>query len=92
VLPAAVSLQKQGANKGATTAFLISTPESGVDSIAIVDKGRLMVNKGRLMVNGQGWTATEDVLYNKGRLMVNGGNVAIDIDTTLLYDYQDNQC
>jgi len=35
VLPAAVSIQKQGANKGATTAFLISTPESGVDSIAI---------------------------------------------------------
>jgi len=30
-----VSLQKQGANKGATTAFLISTPESGVDSIAV---------------------------------------------------------
>lgn len=35
VLPAAVSLKKQGANRGATTAFLISTPESGVDSIAI---------------------------------------------------------
>jgi len=35
VLPAAASLQKQGANKGATTAFLISTPESGVDSIAV---------------------------------------------------------
>jgi uncharacterized membrane protein YraQ (UPF0718 family) len=35
VLPAAVSLKKQGANTGATTAFLISTPESGVDSIAI---------------------------------------------------------
>jgi uncharacterized membrane protein YraQ (UPF0718 family) len=34
VLPAAVSLRKQGATKGATTAFLISTPESGVDSIA----------------------------------------------------------
>jgi len=30
-----VSLRKQGANKGATTAFLISTPESGVDSISI---------------------------------------------------------
>ena len=30
-----MSLQKQGAGKGATTAFLISTPESGVDSIAI---------------------------------------------------------
>ena len=35
VLPAAASLRKQGATKGATTAFLISTPESGVDSIAI---------------------------------------------------------
>ena len=35
VLPAAVSIRKQGANRGATTAFLISTPESGVDSIAI---------------------------------------------------------
>jgi len=35
VLPAALSLKKQGANTGATTAFLISTPESGVDSIAI---------------------------------------------------------
>jgi uncharacterized membrane protein YraQ (UPF0718 family) len=34
-LPAAVSLRKQGANNGATTAFLISTPESGVDSISI---------------------------------------------------------
>jgi hypothetical protein len=35
VLPAAVSLKKQGANRGATTAFLISTPESGVDSVAL---------------------------------------------------------
>jgi uncharacterized membrane protein YraQ (UPF0718 family) len=30
-----VSLRKQGANKGAVTSFLISTPESGVDSITI---------------------------------------------------------
>lgn len=35
VLPAAVSLKKQGANNGAVTAFMISTPESGVDSISI---------------------------------------------------------
>ncbi|MEW6264603.1 MAG: SO_0444 family Cu/Zn efflux transporter [Thermodesulfobacteriota bacterium] len=35
VLPAAVSMKKQGANNGAVTAFLISTPESGVDSIAL---------------------------------------------------------
>lgn len=35
VLPAAASLKKQGANNGATMAFLISTPESGVDSISI---------------------------------------------------------
>lgn len=35
VLPAGASLRRQGANRGATTAFLISTPETGVDSIAI---------------------------------------------------------
>jgi uncharacterized membrane protein YraQ (UPF0718 family) len=35
VLPAAALLKKQGANNGAVTAFLISTPESGADSIAI---------------------------------------------------------
>jgi hypothetical protein len=35
VLPAAVSLKRQGANNGATTAFLISTPETGIDSIAL---------------------------------------------------------
>lgn len=35
VLPVAATLKKQGANRGATMAFLISTPESGVDSISI---------------------------------------------------------
>ena len=35
VLPAAVSLRKQGANRGATSAFLIATPQSGVDSITV---------------------------------------------------------
>ncbi|MDW7774127.1 MAG: SO_0444 family Cu/Zn efflux transporter [Desulfobulbaceae bacterium] len=35
VLPAAAALKKQGANNGATSAFLISTPESGVDSISL---------------------------------------------------------
>ena len=35
VVPTAISLRKQGASKGATMAFLISTPETGVDSIAI---------------------------------------------------------
>ncbi len=35
VVPAALGLRKQGAGKGATAAFLISTPETGVDSIAI---------------------------------------------------------
>lgn len=35
VLPAAAALKKQGANNGATTAFVISTPESGVDSMAV---------------------------------------------------------
>ncbi len=35
VLPAAIGLRKQGAGRGATMSFLISTPETGVDSIAI---------------------------------------------------------
>lgn len=35
VLPAAALLKRQGASNGATTAFLISTPESGVDSMAL---------------------------------------------------------
>jgi uncharacterized membrane protein YraQ (UPF0718 family) len=35
VLPAAASLKRQGANNGATASFLIATPESGVDSVAI---------------------------------------------------------
>lgn len=33
VIPVAASLRKHGANKGATTAFLISTPQTGIDSI-----------------------------------------------------------
>jgi len=35
VVPVAASLKKQGANNGATLAFLISTPETGVDSIPL---------------------------------------------------------
>lgn len=35
VIPAAIGLQRQGAGRGASAAFLVSTPESGVDSIAI---------------------------------------------------------
>ena len=35
VLPVAASLKKEGADRGAIAAFLVSTPESGVDSILI---------------------------------------------------------
>lgn len=35
VIPAAAQLRQQGASKGATTSFLISTPETGMDSIAV---------------------------------------------------------
>ena len=35
VLPAAFGLRRAGASKGATTSFLISTPETGVDSIPL---------------------------------------------------------
>jgi uncharacterized membrane protein YraQ (UPF0718 family)/copper chaperone CopZ len=34
VIPTGMSLRKEGASKGATVAFLISTPQTGVDSIA----------------------------------------------------------
>jgi hypothetical protein len=33
VIPTAMSLRKEGASKGAATAFLIATPQTGVDSI-----------------------------------------------------------
>lgn len=35
VIPAAIGLRRQGAGRGPTAAFLVSTPETGVDSIAI---------------------------------------------------------
>jgi len=35
VIPAAIELRKQGASKGASSAFLVSVPETGVDSVAI---------------------------------------------------------
>lgn len=35
VVPAAAGLHKQGASRGATLSFLISTPETGIDSIPV---------------------------------------------------------
>jgi len=35
VIPVASSIRRQGASRGATASFLISTPETGVDSISI---------------------------------------------------------
>ncbi len=35
VIPVAMSLHKHGAGKGATTSFLLSTPQTGVDSILV---------------------------------------------------------
>ena len=35
VIPVVTGLKKQGANDGAALAFMIATPESGVDSIAV---------------------------------------------------------
>ena len=35
VIPVSASLRKSGASKGATTAFLISSPQTGVDSILV---------------------------------------------------------
>ena len=35
VVPTAIGLHNQGASKGATTSFLISTPQTGVDSVLV---------------------------------------------------------
>ncbi len=35
VIPTALGLRRMGATRGATTAFLITTPETGIDSIAV---------------------------------------------------------
>ncbi|ALO35594.1 permease [Colwellia sp. MT41] len=35
VIPAALALRRAGASKSATTAFLVSTPETGIDSISV---------------------------------------------------------
>lgn len=35
VIPAAVGLRRAGASKSATTSFLVSTPETGVDSVSV---------------------------------------------------------
>lgn len=35
VIPAAVGLRRQGASRGATVAFLVATPETGVDSVVL---------------------------------------------------------
>ena len=35
VIPAAIGLRRSGASKAATTSFLVSTPETGIDSVAV---------------------------------------------------------
>ena len=35
VLPAAYAMRQKGAGRGATVSFLISTPETGIDSLAV---------------------------------------------------------
>ena len=35
MVPTALGLRRQGATRGATVAFLIATPETGVDSISL---------------------------------------------------------
>ena len=35
VIPVSMSLHKQGASKGATISFLLSTPQTGVDSVLV---------------------------------------------------------
>ena len=59
------------------------------DSIAIINRSRFLVDRSRFLINGSAWTATDRALKNRSRFLVNG-NVVIDIDTTLLSDYQNH--
>lgn len=67
MLPAAASLRKQGANRGATSAFLISTPESGVDSIAVsyalLDPLLTVVRPLAAMITAMAAGLTENLLF-----------------------------
>lgn len=44
VLPAALGLRRAGASRSATTSFLVSTPETGVDSVFIMGTRYLIMS------------------------------------------------
>ena len=72
MLPAAASFKKQGATKGAIASFLVSTPESGIDSIAItyalLDPIMTVVRPIAAFVTGIAAGTFENVVsYNKER-------------------------
>lgn len=86
VVPAAAGLRKQGANKGATLAFLISTPETGVDSIpityALIDPLMAVIRPlaafvtsvvAGIVENFIGKTENEDTPSSRGGLTESGG-------------------
>ncbi len=58
----------------------------GIDSIAVLDRGKGIVNRGKGIVNGTGWLITPNTLINRGKGIVNG-NFVIDIADELLEDY-----
>ncbi|MBN2109959.1 MAG: SO_0444 family Cu/Zn efflux transporter [Methanosarcinaceae archaeon] len=79
VVPAAISLQKRGATKGATLSFLISTPETGVDSIAItyalLDPIMTVFRPLATLITALSAGIAENLLEGEGTT-VHGGNTA----------------
>ena len=59
----------------------------GIDSIAVLDRGKGIVNRGKGIVNGTGWLITPNTLINRGKGIVNG-NFFIEISDELLEDYE----
>ena len=84
VLPAAISLKKQGANNGATTAFLISTPETGVDSIsityALLDPMLTIVRPLAAFISAISAGFAENIFHGKNIQPPSGGDLSCPVD------------
>lgn len=77
VLPSALSLKRDGASDGAVTSFLISTPQTGVDSIAITwGMLGLPVALAKLITAFAAGVAGGTIADRKGRTTAAGGSAA----------------
>lgn len=86
VLPAAIGLHRSGASKEATVSFLISTPETSIDSVAVTYAlmGPLMaiVRPIAALINAVGTGLLTTLVTTNERLMPEQESVSKETDTT----------